>query len=175
MEEDEHDVVYMGDAPGDDPTLQSSEDEIARQAANLEGPDSSTAADSIEENHSIEFIGSGPSQSSSSDPSQSSVSDQPSVQDPSHSSGSKGSKSETLSSASSSSSSDGSHNTALLIEKITKLTTPKNMIKVDRPGGSTDSVSQQSSGQDSGFSKDHIPEAYSGKAGVVLDDAGKGE
>jgi hypothetical protein len=183
MEEDEHDVVYMGDAPGDDPTLLSSDDEIARQAANLEGPDSSTAADSLEENHSIEFIGSDPSQSSASDPSQASASDQPSVHDPSHSSrskgskssSSKGSKSETLSSASSSSSSDGSHNTALLIEKITKLTTPKNMIKVDRPGGSTDSVSQQSSGQNSGSSKDHIPEASSGKAGVVLDDAGKGE
>ena len=37
MEEEEHDVVYLGD----DTTLQSSEDELSRQAAILEGPDSS--------------------------------------------------------------------------------------------------------------------------------------
>jgi hypothetical protein len=77
--------------------------------------------------------------------------------------------------SSSSSTSDKSHDTATLLQKISHLTSTKSLIKIDLPGGSTDSVSNQSSGQDSGSSKDHIPEDSSGKAGIVLDNAGKGE
>jgi hypothetical protein len=53
------------------------EDEESRQATVLaDAPDTSTAADSFEDPHSIEFIGSDPSQTSASDPSQSSASNQ---------------------------------------------------------------------------------------------------
>jgi hypothetical protein len=178
MEEDEHNVVYIGDDPsmynvvyhGNDHSQDESqdEDEESRQATILaDAQDTSTAADSFEDPHSIEFIGSDPSQTSASDPSQSSASNQ----DPSQSSAS----SSDQTSSSSSSSSAQSHDTAKLVQRITKLTSPKSLIKIDRPGGSTDSASRQSSGQDSGSSKDHIPEDSSGKAGVVLDDAGQGE
>jgi hypothetical protein len=178
MEEDEHNVIYIGDDPsmynvvyhGNDHSQDESqdEDEESRQATILaDAQDTSTAADSFEDPHSIEFIGSDPSQTSASDPSQSSASNQ----DPSQSSASLSDQT----SSSSSSSSAQSHDTAKLVQRITKLTSPKSLIKIDRPGGSTDSASRQSSGQDSGSSKDHIPEDSSGKAGVVLDDAGQGE
>jgi hypothetical protein len=172
MEDDEHTAVYIGDNPS---LEESSDDAISRQATLLEASETSTAADTAEDPHSIEFISSDPSQSSASDPSQSSTSEQSqSVQDPSQSSASS-SKSGTTTSSSSSSSSDGSHDTATLIRKITKLSSPKSLIKIDRLGGSTDSASHQSSGQDSGSSQGHTPGDPSGKASVVHDDAGQGE
>jgi hypothetical protein len=54
-------------------------------------------------------------------------------------------------------------------------TPTKILTKNDRPSGSkSDSASHQSSGQESGSSADHLPEA-SGPAGAVIDDAGPGD
>ena len=131
MEDDEHPTTYIGD---DKSTPSSGTDEEARYIAKLEAPDtSSTVADSLEESHAVQFIGSDPSSSSSSDPSQSSASTS------SHAKESKVTSSESETSSSSSSSSNGSHDTAELVEKIIKNTPPKNLIKTDRPDGSTDS------------------------------------
>jgi hypothetical protein len=96
------------------------------------------------------------------------------------------------SSSSSSATSGTSKDTQELAEKLrnnpfnalrkhtpTKLPTDhtptKILTKNDRPSGSkSDSASHQSSGQESGSSADHLPEA-SGPAGAVIDDAGPGD
>jgi hypothetical protein len=182
MEEDEFNVVYIGDDPTtskevyrDDNSFptnsqQSQDSEEWRKAQILEdAPDMSTNEDSRDDPDPLEFDGTDNSDTSRSDPSQASSSNQA----PSQSSAS--SSDNGMTSSSSSSTSDKSHDTATLLQKISHLTSPKSLIKIDLPGGSTDSVSNQSSGQDSGSSKDHIPEDSSGKAGIVLDNAGEGE
>ena len=138
MEEDEHNVVYIGDDlsmynvvyHGNDHSQEKShkdDDEETCQATVLaDAPDTSTAADSLEDLHSIEFIGSDPSQTSASDSSQSSALNQ----DPSQSSASL-SDHGTSSSSSSLSSSAHSHNTAKLVHRITQLTFPKSLIKIN--------------------------------------------
>ncbi len=71
-----YNVVYHGNDHSQDES-QEDEDEESRQATVLaDAPDTSTAADSLEDLHSIEFIGSDPSQTLASNPSQSSASNQ---------------------------------------------------------------------------------------------------
>jgi hypothetical protein len=90
----------------------------------------------------------------------------------------------TSTSSSASSSSEDTLDTQELMDKLSsnpynalrQNQKPKNLTKIDETSGSqSDSASRQSSGQDSGSVKDHLPTDPTGNAGVAKIDAGHGD